>query len=193
VGSRRVYGDADSGFDRIELLALYPGRVTTEEIEPDGDGLAIVDFAGRDDSGPDDRGPRSPRRLWWYVGATATLAVVAMVVGIVVFNRSASDTRRGARTSPEAADQYVTAINAGDGRSAAGISCDAFADRARAAARSGKVGVTYSLDAIRATGSTTATAMITARLRVGGQQQARPADVRIVRTRGLWLMCGPAA
>ena len=145
------------------------------------------------DDGTDDTtggAPDRPARLWWYVGATAVLAVVALVVGIVVFNSAASDPTRGTHTAREAAAQFARALNAGDGDSAAGISCDTFLDSARAEARSGEQGIRYRLASVRQASDDTATAVITARLTVAGQTQTDQIQISVFRSGGLWLVCG---
>jgi hypothetical protein len=161
--------------------------VTEQPLDPNEFSVVELGSHGGDDAAP------PPRHVWRYVIAAGVLVVVGMVAGIVVFNNSAADTTRGARTATDAAREFVHALNAGDEKTAAGVSCDSYADGARAAARSGSQGVGYTLVAVRTVADGTATASITAALDVGGQQQTNSLSVNVFRTGRLWLVCGPAS
>jgi hypothetical protein len=145
--------------------------------------------------------PRSPRthgwnlRTRWVVVAFVALVVVGLTVGIIVFNASAPDAARGARTARIAAQQYVTAVNAGNRSGAAAISCGSFADDARAAAASGKdPGITFTLDLVTVLGKNQAIITVTEHLKFGGgTKQAETTRLLETRGAGLWLVCGRAS
>lgn len=145
----------------------------------------------------DDGDPLSPHSVQtrWVVAAAAAIVVVGMVVGILVFNSSAPDAARGAASARQAAVQYVAALNHGDRDAAAAISCDAFANDARSAARSGTdPSLGYTLDQLVVADRTSSTAKITQHLTLPGEtRQSRPADVAVLRSSGRWLVCGRAA
>jgi hypothetical protein len=131
-------------------------------------------------------------RTRWAVLACAALVVVGLTVGILVFNASAPDRVLGAASAKAAAQQYVAAVNAGNGRGAAAISCTEFADDARAAAASGKdPDITFSLDRIDASHKNDATVTVTEHLRFsGGTKQTEASRLSVLRSGGRWLMCG---
>ena len=134
-----------------------------------------------------------PVRVWWFVGITAAVVVVGLIIGIFVFNRSAPNGTHGALTAHEAAVQFVGAVNDGSERRAAAISCDAFVDDARAVAKSGQDhAFSLHLSHVRRDDANSAVAFITQRLELPGQIQRAPANVTVLRENGLWLMCGRA-
>jgi hypothetical protein len=154
--------------------------------DPDQDDPVTVELE------PRGAGERSAwLRTRWAVVAFAALVVVALSVGIVVFNASAPEAPRGAKSPSEAARQYVAALNAGDAKSAAALSCSDFADEARAAAASGKdPGISYSLGPVRNVTKNDATARVTQRLKFSDSTQNVPSTVALLRGSGLWLVCG---
>lgn len=142
--------------------------------------------------------PRSPRtstfhlRTRWVVLAFGALVVVGLTVGIIVFNASAPDAARGARTARTAAQQYVAAVNAGNRTGAAAISCASFTNDAQAAAASGKdPGITFSLDLVTLLGKNQSIITVTEHLKFsGGTKQAESSRLLVTRGAGLWLVCG---
>jgi hypothetical protein len=142
--------------------------------------------------------PRSPRphawhlRTRWVVLAFVALVVVGLTVGIIVFNASAPDAARGARTARSAAQQYVAAVNAGSRAGAAKISCSSFSNDAEAAAASGKdPGIRFSLDLVTSLDKNQAIITVTEHLKFsGGTKQTDTSRLLVTRGAGLWLVCG---
>jgi flagellar biosynthesis/type III secretory pathway M-ring protein FliF/YscJ len=136
---------------------------------------------------------RSPH-VWWFVGATATVAIVALVLGIILFNSAAPTTARGATTASLAAHRFVAALDAADSRGAAALACNDFADDARSAARSAvDPSFRYTLDAVRTVDAEHATARITEHLKLPVGTRDSSSTVFVLRTSGRWLMCGRSA
>jgi hypothetical protein len=136
------------------------------------------------------------RRPWWLrtrwlVVACALLVVVGLTVGILVFNASAPDAPRGARTPALAARQFVAALNAGDGAGAARMACDRFGDAARAAARSGAdPSISFTLVGVTTRDRDNATATLVQQLRLSASDTQRvPYRLALLRGAGLWLVC----
>jgi hypothetical protein len=131
-------------------------------------------------------------RTRWLVVACGLLVVVGLTVGILVFNASAPDAPRGARSPALAARQFVAALNAGDGIRAARVSCDRFGDDARAAARSGAdPGISFALVSVTTSDKDNATATLVQQLRLGASGSQRvPYRLALLRGAGLWLVCG---
>jgi hypothetical protein len=158
--------------------------------DSDEDDPASVEFAPR---------PNREHRWWlrtrWVVAAFAVLVVVALTVGILVFNASAPDAPRGAKSATAAAHQYVAALNSGNGERAAAVACTDFVDQAKADAKSGQdPDISYSLDAVTSAGKNDATAVVTEHLTfTGGSTQKVPSTVSVLRSGGLWLICGRTA
>jgi hypothetical protein len=141
--------------------------------------------------------PAARRQPWWLrtrwlVVACGLLVVVGLTVGILVFNASAPDAPRGARTPALAARQFVAALNAGDRDGAAQVSCDRFGDAARAAARSGAdPAISFTLVAVTARDKDNATASLVQLLRLSSSDAQRvPYRLALQRGAGLWLVCG---
>jgi hypothetical protein len=174
---------------------LHPPMQEHEHSEPfDPNELPIAHLGGGDGVEEPPGTEHRPVRVWWFVGVTAAVVVIGLIIGIVVFNRSAPSGIHGALTAREAAVQFVGAVNDGSERRAAAISCDAFVDDARAVAKSGQDrAFSLVLSRVRIDGSDSATAFITQRLELPGQVQRAPANVTVLRENGLWLMCGRAA
>jgi hypothetical protein len=174
-------------------------------VSADEHDLALFDDDFDDDSDDDDPASvefplRPTRDTWWLrtrwvVVAFAVLVVVALTVGILVFNASAPDAPRGAKSATVAARQFVTALNAGNGVHAAAISCTDFADQAKADAKSGQdPDISYTLDAVRSGSKNDATALLTEHLKFsGGSTQRVPSTISLLRSGGLWLICGRSA
>jgi hypothetical protein len=141
--------------------------------------------------------PAARRQPWWLrtrwlVVACGLLVVVGLTVGILVFNASAPDAPRGARTPALAARQFVAALNAGNGDGAAHISCDRFGDAARAAARSGAdPAISFTLAGVTTLDKDNATATLVQQLRLSASDAQRvPYRLALLRGAGLWLVCG---
>jgi hypothetical protein len=176
--------------DASDEDALEQDELDRDELERDepGDGEpAVVEFEPRAGS----ERVRSLRTLWVVV-AFAALVVIALTVGIVVFNASTPDPARGSKSAALAAQRYVAALNAGNGQRAAAAACDDFADQARADARSGAdPGIAYTLDRVSSITKNDATALVTQHLKVGGgPTQNEPSTLSVLRTGRLWLICG---
>ena len=173
---------------------LHPPMQEGEHPEPlDPNELPIAHLGGHGDDQEETEGEHRPVRVWWFVGVTAAVVVIGLVIGIVVFNRSAPSRIHGSLTAQEAAVQFVAAVNDGSERRAAAISCDAFVDDARAVAKSGQDrAFSLHLSHVRIDDPNSATAFITQRLELPGQVQRASANVTVLRESGLWLMCGRA-
>jgi hypothetical protein len=173
---------------------LHPPLQEGEQPEPlDPNELPIAHLGGGPAEEPTGT-ERRPVRVWWFVGVTAAVVVVGLIIGILVFNRSAPSGVHGALTAREAAVQFVGAVNDGSERRAAAISCDAFVDDARAVAKSGQDrAFSLHLSRVRRSDANSAIAFIIQRLEVPGQVQRAAANVTVLRENGLWLMCGRAA
>lgn len=170
---------------------VAPGPVPLESVPPDGpddaEHLPLAHLGGPSD----DRPPVHPVRVWWFVGVTAAIVVVGLVVGILVFNHSAPTRRHGALTANQAAVAFVAAVNAGSERRAAGISCDDFIDDARAIARSGQdPAYRVSLRRVEPVAEGDATAVVVEQLTIAGQHQTKTTRLSVLRQDGLWLVCG---
>lgn len=153
----------------------------------DPDHLPLAHLGGPSEDHP----PVNSVRVWWFVGVTAAIVVVGLVVGILVFNHSAPTRRHGALTAGEAAVQFVNAVNAGSERRAAAISCDMFVDDAKAIARSGQdPAFRIRLRRVESVADGDATAVVLPQLTVGGQHQTNTTRLSVLRQDGLWLMCG---
>jgi hypothetical protein len=131
---------------------------------------------------------RSRRAVW--VGAAGAIVVAGGVtVGLLVAGSDSA--ARGAFSAALAAHQFVAALNAGDGDSAAAVACADFAGEARSAAVSGTdPGIDFVLDSVTPEGADAATAEITQRLQLAGTTQRQPYLVHLARTEGRWLVCG---
>src|SRR5689334_6051481 len=151
---------------------LHPPLQEGELPEPlDPNELPIALLGGGGSEEPDEAAHRSVQ-VWWFVGITAAVVVIGLVLGIFVFNRSAPSRIHGALTAREAAVQFVAAVNDGSERRAAAISCDAFVDDARAVAKSGQDrAFSLHLSHVRIDDPNSATAFITQRLKLPGQVQ----------------------
>jgi hypothetical protein len=135
--------------------------------------------------------PRSRRRLWIGAGCAAVLVAGGIIAGVVL--TSSDDSLRGEITATLAARHFVAALNAGNKDGAAAVACDNFADQARSAAASGAdPGIDFVLDSVAIAGTSSGTAELTQRLRVGGSTQRQPYLVHLQRTDGRWLVCGQA-
>jgi hypothetical protein len=100
---------------------------------------------------------------------------------------------RGEVSATLAAQHFVTAVNSGNKDDAAAVACANFADQARSAATSGAdPGIDFVLDSVAVDGSSSGTAELTQRVRVGGSTQRQPYLVHLQRTDGRWLVCGLA-
>jgi hypothetical protein len=126
------------------------------------------------------------------VTISATLLVVATVViaVMVLATTSRKTTPHGARSAAAAAKSFVAALNAGNGTSAAGVSCTSFTDQARSLARSGvDPAFRFRLGAL-----TTGVGQVTAQLKedvdVGGTKQSTTYTLTMTRLGGRWLVCG---
>jgi len=152
-----------------------------------------VAHLGRGDHDPDAPHHR-PAHLRAIVIAAVSVVVVGLVVGILVFNASAPTLGRGADTADAAASTFVAAVNDGDEKGAADISCDQFADPARAAARTGRdAGITFALGHLTMRSKTTATVSVQERITLpGGHVHTQPLTLSIQRSGGRWLVCGRA-
>jgi hypothetical protein len=162
-------------------------QVVDDDFDPDEpDVLPVVELARGDD-------PR-PARRWggrWIVLAAAAVVVVGMVVGIAVFNASAPPAGRGATSAQGAARDFARAVDGGDGARAVAVSCTAFADAARALARSGRdKGIDFRLASVRVDSETSASAILAERLRVPGHTEQQSVELSLVRTSGHWQVCG---
>lgn len=130
--------------------------------------------------------------LRWVVGAFAVLVVAGLTIGIVVFNSAAPDNPRGRVTPQETTRAFLTAINRGDEKAAARLSCDKFGADARSAARSGAdPGISFSLvPPVTRSDTTHATAQFAQRMKVGGSVQRTPYKILLHRaSTGRWLVC----
>ncbi len=140
---------------------------------------------------PEDRGPHRVVRTWWFVVAAALIVLVGGVVGVLVFNSSTPKPGRGAVSPDAAVRQFVAALNTGDEARAAAMSCDAFADQARSAARSGKdPAFRYSLGLVHRDDRSSATATVVEHLQLPGSRQTQTNTVSVLRSQGRWLVCG---
>lgn len=167
-----------------DLEPLRPEDGNREPLDPN-ELPAMVFERGDEDH------PRSTAHTWWFVVAAATIVVVGMVVGIIVFNASAPRAPRGAESAKAAATTFVAAVNASNQKAATAISCDGFTDDARSAARSAGQGIDFTLDKVITSDRTSATAFITQRLTLPlGRRQTEPANLSVLRTSGRWLVCG---
>lgn len=183
----------------VAAAAIYGCRVNPDDVEPLvlGDGepepldpneLSFVQFAHSEDS---EDTPQPTMRTWYFVVAATVVVVVGMVLGIIVFNSSTPDSARGAASAKAAADEFVAAVNAGNSKAAAAISCDTFADDARSAAQSGKdPSVRYTVDSVGNQDKTSATAVVTEHLTLPGSTQTKSYNISVLRSSGRWLMCG---
>jgi uncharacterized membrane protein len=167
-------------------LALFDGDQDDDEHDHDP---ATVELVGRPA-----HEPSRWLRTRWVVLAFAVLVVVALTVGIIVFNASAPTRARGAKSATVAAQGYVAALNAGDGAKAAQLACDDFADEARADARSGAdPGISYTLSHVTSADKNNAIAAGAQHLKIaGGTTQNEAFHLSLVRSSGLWLICGRA-
>lgn len=130
--------------------------------------------------------------LRWVVGAFAVLVVAGLTSGIVVFNSAAPDSPRGRVTPQQTTRAFLTAINRGDEKAAARLSCSAFGADARSAARSGAdPGISFSLvPPVTRSDATHATAQFAQRMKVGGSVQRTPYKILLERaSTGRWLVC----
>jgi hypothetical protein len=201
MGTRR---GTSGPLPRLSGVGIYGCCMASDDLHPpvqDGDQsdpldpneLPLAQLGRPPDDAADGPGETEHRqvRIWWFVGVTAAVVVIGLVIGIFVFNRSAPGRAHGALTAQEAAVQFVTAVNDGSERRAAAISCDTFVDDAKAVARSGQDNAfSLRLARVRLEGSGSATAFITQRLSLAGKVQRAPANVTVLREAGLWLMCG---
>lgn len=168
---------------------------TDEPAEPAALPLAHLGRPLDSETPGDERPARGPvRHLRLAVGAAAVIVVVGLVVGILLVNSSAPPLGRGAETAPRAAAQYLRAVNAGDESAAAKISCDSFADDARAQARSGAdPGITFRQGTVVMASKTDATVAVVQLIRfAGGRVQREQFALYLARSAGRWLVCGRA-
>jgi len=118
--------------------------------------------------------------------------VVVLIVGIltaVAVGRHHTSAR-GADTATKAATLFVGSINAGSGDGAAAISCTAFADGARSAARSGAdSGISFKLGGVLVDGDS-ATAQLEQTFDVSGSAEVSQHQLTLTKTGGRWLVCG---
>ena len=166
----------------------------------DDQNLALFgDDSEQDDPATVQLDPRRPgtTHFWhlrtrWVVLAFAGVVVVALTVGILVFNASAPDAARGARTARLAAQQFVSAVNAGSRHDAAAIACSSFADDAEAAAASGRdPDITFSLDLVTGLSKNQAIITVTEHLKFsGGTKESEVSRLLVTRGAGVWLVCG---
>lgn len=187
----RLPADGGDEGEQVADDTSHPPMDESDEGEPlDPHELPIAQLGAPREDEPDQPHHRQ-ERVWWFVGITAAVVVIGLAIGIVVFNRSVPGRVHGALTAREAAVKFVAAVNAGSERRAAAISCETFVDDAKAVARTGQDrAFSLHLSRVRMDGSTSATAIITSRLRLPGQVQTQPANITVLRQSGLWLMCG---
>jgi hypothetical protein len=158
--------------------------------DPD-DGWPVAHLGSGHTEDRDDR-PHRPAHLRAVIVAAVAVVVVGLVVGIFVFNASAPPLGRGASSASDAAATFVAAIDNGDEKAAADISCDQFADAARAAARTGSdPGITFALGRLTMRSTTTAAVSVQERITLpGGTLHRQPLTLDLQRSGGRWLVCG---
>src|SRR4051794_1739374 len=111
----------------------------------------------------------APRRRAGWTLAVVVVLTVAILTAIAVGRHHTS--ARGATSATTAATLFVGAINSGSGDGAAAISCAAFEDGARSAARSGAdPGISYKLGGVLVDGDG-ATAQLDQMFEVSGSSQ----------------------
>lgn len=131
--------------------------------------------------------PTPRRRTGLALGLVAVI-VIAILAALAVGRHHSN--ARGAHSPQTAATLFVSAINHGQADGAAAISCDAFNDGARSAARSGAdPGISFTLGTVSVNGSS-ATATLTQSFDVGGTTQQSQHVLTLTETGGLWLVCG---
>jgi len=124
-------------------------------------------------------------------GLTAGLVVVLVVVILTAIAAGRHhSSARGAGSAATAATLFVGAINSGSADGAAAISCTAFADGARSAARSGAdPGISFKLGDVAVEGDS-ATAQLEQTFDVGGSSQQSEHQLTLKKAGGRWLVCG---
>jgi hypothetical protein len=142
--------------------------------------------------GPADAAQHTRTRTWVWVAALVLAA--ATVVAVLLFGTDRSSPGRGAGSAEAAAEQFVAALNAGDKRAAAEISCTGFQDQARSEAVSGMdPAISFHLDGVDHLGDgAQARISQTFELPDGTPPQVQPIVLDVIRTDGNWLVCGTA-
>jgi hypothetical protein len=123
----------------------------------------------------------------------AAAGVVIVAIGLITIARNESNAPpEGQASARAAAQQYVSAVNAGNRSAAVAASCPAYADEARAEARSGSdPGISFVLGSVHPMdGGAAAQAQLTERLRFTDATQRVKHVLTLNRSNGRWLVCG---